>query len=291
MDYVTRQFINLTKKFRKELPKLADLLHHDLKQQTEAIRTQNKCAEERREVQPIWLEPILTQYQQAERNRATQDDRHYRVQNSIRWATWCAFFAATIYAGVSARLLMETKKATIAAQEQARHSGEMVSQAHDQFIDSIRPVVWLTQLGHPELFQNPSTNPPTGQMIWTYHYTTFGNNLAYNLSTISRAYKLGKNGVWHESFRVDEGSSTPNIQSIPLAPGTDVFGTAVSPPGLPPERFNKLKDTDEGISIKVVMKFEDSYGNIYYTGVCLTQLKLGAIQYCGGSYMSSKQPH
>jgi hypothetical protein len=257
------------------IPKRLSEINEHVRQNVEAIGTTDERQYEQYKIQQEWRDKIFTEYKQTERNKSTNDERHYRVQNSIRWATWCAFIAATIYAGISARLLMETKKATIAAQEQARHAGEMVSQANDQFINSIRPVVWLTQLGHPEFFQNPSTNPPTGQMIWTYHYTTFGNNLAYNLSTISRAYKLGKNGAWQESFRIDEGSGTPSIQSIPLAPGTDVFGTAVSPPGIPPERFNRLKDTDEGISIKVVMKFEDSYGNIYYTGVCLTQLKTG----------------
>jgi hypothetical protein len=288
MDYFNQRLIATLTKLRDELRGVAESifgLRESINQHSETIHAAQEC--DKQSDNP----PVTVCFpDDVTAERRTESDRHYRIQNSIRWATWCAFFAATIYAGISARLLLETKKATIAAQEQARHAGEMVSQAHDQFIDSIRPVVWLTQLGHPVFFQNPSTSPPTGQMIWTYHYTTFGNNLAYNLSTISRAYKLGKSGVWQESFRADEGPITPSIQSIPLAPGSDVFGTAVSPPGIPPERFNKLKDTDEGISIKVVMKFEDSYGNVYYTGVCLTQLKLGAIQYCGGSYMSTKQP-
>jgi hypothetical protein len=65
MDYVTRQFINLTKKFRKELPKLAELLHRDLKQHTEAIHSAKKSREQERDVQPVWLEPIIAKVSRA----------------------------------------------------------------------------------------------------------------------------------------------------------------------------------------------------------------------------------
>ena len=101
MDYVTRQFINLTKKFRKELPHIVELLRRDIKQHTETIRAANKRNEQEHTVQPIWLDPILTTYQQSERNRQANDDRHYGVQNSLRWATWLAFFAASIYAAIT----------------------------------------------------------------------------------------------------------------------------------------------------------------------------------------------
>ncbi len=33
--------------------------------------------------------------------QSPQCDREYRVQDSLRWAAWCAFFAAVAYAGIT----------------------------------------------------------------------------------------------------------------------------------------------------------------------------------------------
>ena len=97
MDYVTRQFIILAKKLRKELPKLAHLIHRDLQQHTEAIHAAQKSNEQQRDVQPVWLDPILTKYQQSVTDKETSDNRNYGVQNSLRWAAWFAFIAAAFY--------------------------------------------------------------------------------------------------------------------------------------------------------------------------------------------------
>lgn len=53
MDYVTRQFVNLAKKFRKELPKLSELLHRDIEQHTKAIHAAQKGNENQRDIQPL----------------------------------------------------------------------------------------------------------------------------------------------------------------------------------------------------------------------------------------------
>jgi len=102
MDYVTRQFINLTKKFRKELPKLSALLHRDLHQHKKAITAKTKRDNEQDEIWEKWREDVFSKYEESERDRGTRDDRSHRIQNSIRRATWCAFLAATIYAGITA---------------------------------------------------------------------------------------------------------------------------------------------------------------------------------------------
>jgi hypothetical protein len=101
MDYVTRQFIVLVKKFRKEARKALELFHRDIQNHTEAVRAQNTRSEKERELQPIWLDKVISQYQQSERSKSSQEDRHYRIQNSIRWATWGAFIAASIYGSVA----------------------------------------------------------------------------------------------------------------------------------------------------------------------------------------------
>lgn len=298
MDYVTRQFIVLAKKLRKDLREAFVSLHHDFQKQAETERATDERSEQDKHIQPLWLDNVISKYEHTVGEKTSSDDRHHRVQNSIRWATWCAFFAASLYAGISARLLIEAKKATLAAQqsaiaasEQARHAGEQVMQAHEQFINSIRPIIWVTNLGDPEYHATPNTNPQTGQMVWTYHYTAIGNNLSYNVVTISMLYRLGKSSAWRQEYGFKSAEEDLATRSIPLAPGSDVFSTVVSAPGLTPKQFSDLKAVDEGISIKIVKRFEDSYGNRYYTGICLTKLALGAIQYCDGSYMSTKERH
>jgi hypothetical protein len=74
-----------------------------IQQQTEAIRASDERQKQDREIQPVWLNPVLAKYDQSERDKKTNDDRHYRVQNSIRWATWCAFIAASIYGAITYR--------------------------------------------------------------------------------------------------------------------------------------------------------------------------------------------
>jgi hypothetical protein len=110
MDYVTRQFINLAKKFRKELPKFAKLIHRDIEQHIKALRAQDKSRKDEKDIQPVWFEKIVSEYQQSEQNKSAQGQRHYRVQNSIRWATWCAFGAAFVYAAISAWQTCEIRR-------------------------------------------------------------------------------------------------------------------------------------------------------------------------------------
>lgn len=138
MDYVTRQFINLAKKFRRELPKLAELLHQDIKQHSEAIHAAKKSSENQRDIQPVWLDPILTKYKQTECDRKTESNREYSVHNSMRWAGWftfvatlLAFLAAAYYASTAKRQLGEMKKATKAAQDAAQAASDGITFARE----------------------------------------------------------------------------------------------------------------------------------------------------------------
>jgi hypothetical protein len=120
MDYVTRQFINLTKKFRKELPKLVKAIQDNLAQNTESIRASDKRREQEQSVQPLWLDPVLAKHDESERNRTTSDDRQYRVQNWIRWAAWSTFLAASVYAGITAYYASITRHQLKEMQTQTR---------------------------------------------------------------------------------------------------------------------------------------------------------------------------
>jgi prefoldin subunit 5 len=97
----------------------------------------------------------------------TENKRHYDVQNSIRWATWCAFGAAVIYAGIAAftysqisKQYPELKKSADAAKEAAdqiskqypelQKSADAAKSAADAAYASIRP--WI-KIENVELVQ------------------------------------------------------------------------------------------------------------------------------------------
>lgn len=114
---------------------------------SESVQQQKKAtdaAEERKEkqqgVQPLWLKDVLTKYDQSESDRGTRDDRHYRVQNSIRWATWCAFIGALIYGAIAYRqwtalqdqnniAMSAFRRVRIDANEQFKQNAEQITVA------------------------------------------------------------------------------------------------------------------------------------------------------------------
>lgn len=69
----------------------------------ESASTTNERAEQNKLAQPLWLDDLTSKFEQTSREKSASDHRHYRVQNSIKRATWCAFLAASVYAGISYR--------------------------------------------------------------------------------------------------------------------------------------------------------------------------------------------
>jgi hypothetical protein len=105
MDYFSQKFSATAKIIVADLRDIANkisFLRESIEQHSKTVCTEDKGQEQDREVQPVWIKAILSKYDEAEGKRQSNDDRHYRVQNSIRWATWSAFIAATIYASIAA---------------------------------------------------------------------------------------------------------------------------------------------------------------------------------------------
>jgi hypothetical protein len=146
MDYVTRQFVNLTKKFRKELPKLSKLIHRDLKQHAEAVTAAKKSDEQKWDIQPVWLEPVLAKYQEPVGDKNANDKRQYRVQNSIRWATWSAFIAASIYAAITLYVAKQTRRAADYAESQANIAQRGFDEAHINVLMDQRAWVGVSRI-------------------------------------------------------------------------------------------------------------------------------------------------
>jgi hypothetical protein len=80
----------------------------NIEQEICSIRNEQERYNKQRDVQPAWIEPIVRAYQESETNKATNDNRDYSVQVSLKWATWFTFAAAAIYACITYKLLHES---------------------------------------------------------------------------------------------------------------------------------------------------------------------------------------
>jgi len=200
MDYVTRQFINLVKRFRKELPKLAESVHRDLEQHARAICTTQERDEQQRNVQPIWLEPAISKYQESIADKQANDERQYRVQNSIRLAAWGAFIAATFYGGVS-----------VLQWQTARESVKLIS---NQFQLDRRPLVSVDveDLHAMDLTGKDLTDHPViGQLIAVnVHFTNIGKSAATDL-VLHKHLLFGKNASEVKQEPLDERGIGANV--------------------------------------------------------------------------------
>jgi hypothetical protein len=98
MDYVTRQFINLTKKFRTELRKSIADLRNALNKQTEAIRESNQRADIQQSVPPeiVTAVNLPESIEIHQRETDAREERHYRGRTLL--VAWATFIAIAVYA-------------------------------------------------------------------------------------------------------------------------------------------------------------------------------------------------
>jgi hypothetical protein len=210
-----------------------------------------------------------------------ESNRQYGAQNSIRWAAWCAFGAATIYAGIAACQLREMRKATVAATTASAAADKANIDAETRFREDERPYVWFTPTGPgaPVFVQNKGSNPPTGQVAWEWHYTDYGKTPAYGIQWVYEEIKIGNRRPeikLNRSYRVGVGT--------PLPPGKDDFAAVPSDP-ISPDEWPKLLSTDRSIQVRARVDYVSSDGTLYESGFCIARLASGATEYC------SQQPN
>lgn len=150
MDYVTRQFINLTKKLRRELRTL-------LEKQTEAIYEVTKAARDSKNNRiPVPL-PVLAELHLPKTEEAKRTRRENRAQNIQIWlaiVTTGTFIAVLYYAWETHQQVTtmnstysEIQKQTVAIQRSAEAAAKAASAAETQATATkaqVEPVVRLS---------------------------------------------------------------------------------------------------------------------------------------------------
>jgi hypothetical protein len=117
MDYVTRQFINLTKKFRKDLRNYVSDLNSALHKQTEEIRKTYQAGETKKSPPPeVTVLNHLPESIEIHHNaKDTSDERNYR--RASFFVTALTLGAIVVYADLVNLQYREMISATKAAQQ------------------------------------------------------------------------------------------------------------------------------------------------------------------------------
>jgi hypothetical protein len=147
MDYVTRQFINLTKKLRKELRAAIQSLDKGLTKQSEAIQEATEAAKQRQQAPTLRAElhvPQSDRYKQE-----TNDTRKTIVEYWKAYIEIVGIVILAAYTTVTALQLREMIKSTGAAEEAAAAARDAANiadatlkNAQKQFRDEQRPYIW-----------------------------------------------------------------------------------------------------------------------------------------------------
>jgi len=123
MDYATRQFINLTKKFRKEFRLLFSKLNSALDKQTNAISEATKAAQTQQRIHEK-VDVTVTNFPEAVETRKSAADRTSDSQqhNRLLLVQWLTFLAIVIYAVLVYLQYREMINATGATQQAVQES-------------------------------------------------------------------------------------------------------------------------------------------------------------------------
>ena len=85
---------------------------------------------------PRHVQAIVSFDEETKRESKIENDRQYCVQSWIRWAGWCAFGAAVIYAAITAFQWSEMRKATKAATEAAHSAAQQLELSERPWVDA-----------------------------------------------------------------------------------------------------------------------------------------------------------
>jgi hypothetical protein len=179
----------------------------------------------------------------------------------------------------------DTKNLAISTDKQATTADAALTLARDNFRREQRPYIWFTLAGagQIEFHQTPRTDPPSGQILWTFHITNYGRSPAYGFQHVREEIKIGDSPfkvIWQREYKTGG-------QGTVIPPTKDDFATVVSDPGIALSEFNRLLGIDNSIQVRVRMNYSDGDGFLYETGFCESRLTNGgSIKYCDeGNYI------
>ena len=210
------------------------------------------------------------------RDAETEHDRQYRVQNSIRWATWLAVVGAIAYASVAACQLVEMRKATQATQEAAGAATKAANVAENTFRLTQRPRLKILSVGLNQEMRNGKMVRyfDNGKLTFQVDVPNMGPFDAINV----RFYRYEVISKWdqiaprpYEELHGEPKTIRPKAEIV--ATGLNITGQQVATPSeLKGLKLGTLWDT-----FSILITYQDEFGKeIHHAEFCrLSNLKNG----------------
>jgi hypothetical protein len=244
MDYVTRQFINLAKKFRKELPKLANAIRGDFQKQVKAIEEAKNAFNESRN-NPSILRAELHISHPIEVKTESKDKKRSRewyklVIETLTFLSVLAYFLVTnrmYHEMISAR--HQTQHSVEAAERSANAAETANTNQMEHFRTEERPYVWIQNIGVADekqqlIFSN--------RAIWTFVGTNeqppinigvnnFGHSPAVHLHSTKLEVILDKTSIARKKAKAWIPTYQKDVDNVlfPFMQGGLMFGTGYLP--------------------------------------------------------------
>ncbi|HEX3740411.1 MAG TPA: hypothetical protein VHV29_11965 [Terriglobales bacterium] len=255
------------KKIRKHLEKL----HTGLNDQVSAINSAEESREKNRDIKPFWIDQILSEYQEPVSDKKKESERTYRVQKSLKRATWLAFFAAAIYAAIAAWQLSQTKEAVHQATRGAKAAEQANIDAGTRFVIDERPYMWVTD---PTGVIGKDTD---GFLSWNVYYKNFGKSPAIHVR-VRMFLATGQDAM----------NKVKYIPETPMSAGSDIrppngpasFATGEFRQVLSDADIQRLYDTQNGIVVYGRVDYSGTDGTRYWSLFCMGRQKNTGIVWC-----------
>jgi Flp pilus assembly protein TadG len=275
MDYVTRQFINLTKRLLRETRKAFTSLGVDLHHIKDAIQSidKNAHANQQKEQPKIEVVALVHEPEGAEAKRRAEYDRTQRRDRVRLLVEWLTFFAVVFYGYMAVRQWREQISARRQAQSaveaavRAANAAETANtNAKEQFRADERPYIAIAPAGDTTKIWIVASGEHKGHLAVEIHISNYGK---------SPAIEIGRDA------RIAVGSAA--AKQIRLHRATDRL-VRITPPGSKPSVFAYSDDiVDQQIfnDISAGKVLVVIYGHIDYTDM-LGQPRIQYLsEFCG----------
>jgi hypothetical protein len=262
MDYVTRQFINLVKHFRKDLRKALSDLTNALHKQTEAIRKAYQVTDDKQGPSPevAVLNNLPSSIEVHQNEHGTKAEKNYRL--AMFGATTLTLGAIVVYAVLVFWQYEQMIQTNVATQLTFREIQKQTKLARQQLVGTLSAVVNIA---------DPVSPVASGDgMNITFGFRNYGHiiankfHFAVKIQILRMADQqfVGKQWLCSHEFSV----ITPTLEHTPT-PGEHVFIQCFIT-GLTKEDAKAISELKRTIAIDGNYTYENGFGDPKEESIC-----------------------
>jgi hypothetical protein len=250
-------------------------------EQTKAISAADEREQQEEKVRQEWFKKVFSEYKESERNKSTNENRSHRVQNSLRWATWCTFVAASVYGAVAfwqatisqsavsvaSRTLNETVRSN-KAQEAANMASFQATV--DNFHQEQRAWVGIVSMEPPSL-------KPRSDFFLSLHAMNSGHTPALNFQSLVVLHSSKKGEPFKALYSrlPDEVRSNRVVQ-----PGEQVTLNTIQYP-ITQDQADSVRNGSQILYVYGKMSYDDIFHAHHRTTFCKLVLSESLVEDCG----------